>query len=857
MIFNMKRIKYLAILALLGLSSCTQEFNYDPTQEIQENAENIFGLIDPNQDWRTTTSGTVTVTANANLDDIAKVQILTESPFLNPNAKILAEADATLGQTVTLPYDAPRGTETLIAACVDSKGHHYITPFKLTDEQVSFQTAVSATRSATRAEGDIDVSGVTLDASSAQKSLNALRNIYADLAKQTQDPYMVEQAQKQNNYLWEGTNWSSEMLWQLSDNSTIGGDWKIVNGTVLKKADPITTAENEKLTAIFNAILPKYSNLAYLKQYDNMEAIRNSAAVRFFKGHLTSTGEPITIIPVQMSSKDLYKCDLYYYYYNPNNVPSGISEEDYIKQLPKFKAIHCDYTKNASGVEELEFFKVHEYLLPYYGDGTMLTSGKCPTDGIVYRIRNGYQKNKKSYYITYRGADYFNSDKMDVLYDDNNANLANQLWQIFTTEDGKKILYNIGSQKFLTGVGQYINTNSNGWGTFFAESKSVAKELAFEMDDMGNGAHRLWYNRSKSQLLGANSANNNPRVATNKTTNDGTLVDWYFDEYEGSQSINKLEFLTVDGNPNNNVAVSASIPKGYRVGFMLRKINVPSEGKTLQAYINTNNNGCVYGNGELNTVINKFPGHWQESVGVYSMKVNDTRIAMFNANNKTYLAFEDGNDCNYSDMIIEVVGNSGEMFDDVQEVEGLPYTMCFEDRPNIADYDMNDVVLRCIRLSPTQLELSLLATGANDEVYIEGISGKHISGTDLNNKEVHELFGVSTKTFVNTEPSASVHSYVTAVYEVSEFATIPQFLTNIYIRNKSRADDKIRVPEKGEPPFALIVPGDFDYPAERISIVNAYSGFRNWANNAYNYDGWLDSYDDTKLYINPFNRKTN
>ena len=206
-------------------------------------------------------------------------------------------------------------------------------------------------------------------------------------------------------------------------------------------------------------------------------------------------------------------------------------------------------------------------------------------------------------------------------------------------------------------------------------------------------------------------------------------------------------------------------------------------------------------------------------------------------------------------MIIEVVGNSGEMFDDVQEVEGLPYTMCFEDRPNIADYDMNDVVLRCIRLSPTQLELSLLATGANDEVYIEGISGKHISGTDLNNKEVHELFGVSTKTFVNTEPSASVHSYVTAVYEVSEFATIPQFLTNIYIRNMSRAGDEIRVPEKGEPPFALIIPGDFDYPAERISIVNAYSGFRNWTNNAYNYDGWLDSYDDTKLYINPFNRK--
>jgi hypothetical protein len=177
--------------------------------------------------------------------------------------------------------------------------------------------------------------------------------------------------------------------------------------------------------------------------------------------------------------------------------------------------------------------------------------------------------------------------------------------------------------------------------------------------------------------------------------------------------------------------------------------------------------------------------------------------------------------------------------------------MCFEDRPNIADYDMNDVVLRCIRLSPTQLELSLLATGANDEVYIEGISGKHISGTDLNNKEVHELFEVSTKTFVNTEPSASVHQSITAVYEVSEFATIPQFLSNIYIRNMSRTGNEIRVPEKGEPPFALIIPGDFDYPAERISIVDAYKGFRNWANNAYNYGEWVDFPDESKIYPNP------
>jgi hypothetical protein len=98
-------------------------------RRLKNNAENVFGIIDPNQYWRTVTSGTVTITANADLDDIAKVQILTESPFFNDQAKILAEADVTAGQTVQLSYDAPRENSTLVAACVDSKGHHYIKPF--------------------------------------------------------------------------------------------------------------------------------------------------------------------------------------------------------------------------------------------------------------------------------------------------------------------------------------------------------------------------------------------------------------------------------------------------------------------------------------------------------------------------------------------------------------------------------------------------------------------------------------------------------------------------------------------------------------------------------------------------------
>ena len=127
----MKKILFITLTGAMALSSCVQ-FDFDGAREtaIKENAEDVFGLIDPKQDWSNITSGSVTLTADASLKDIAKVQIYSESPYFNDNAKILAEADVTKGQTVTLNYDAPRGTTRLIAACVDSKGNFFTKGFK-------------------------------------------------------------------------------------------------------------------------------------------------------------------------------------------------------------------------------------------------------------------------------------------------------------------------------------------------------------------------------------------------------------------------------------------------------------------------------------------------------------------------------------------------------------------------------------------------------------------------------------------------------------------------------------------------------------------------------------------------------
>ena len=110
----------MTLLCALGMSGCMKHDIHEIQEAaIKDNAKKVFGDIDASQDWNSISSHAVTVTANANLRDVVKVQILTESPYLNPHATVLNEVEVTKGQTVALRYDAPNVYSRLIAACVD------------------------------------------------------------------------------------------------------------------------------------------------------------------------------------------------------------------------------------------------------------------------------------------------------------------------------------------------------------------------------------------------------------------------------------------------------------------------------------------------------------------------------------------------------------------------------------------------------------------------------------------------------------------------------------------------------------------------------------------------------------------
>ena len=176
-------MKKLFLFAAFGLvlSSCTKGFDMleptpdptpDPTptnnkasqEEINANVAKVFGTtFSPNQDWSSTTKYTVSVVADAPMDDIVKVQILTEAPYFNEDARVLNEATTSKGQSVSLTYDCPAEYKELVAACVDSKGIYYVAGFKAGDAQVNFQKVAKArTRGEYSLENLPDPSGLKM-----------------------------------------------------------------------------------------------------------------------------------------------------------------------------------------------------------------------------------------------------------------------------------------------------------------------------------------------------------------------------------------------------------------------------------------------------------------------------------------------------------------------------------------------------------------------------------------------------------------------------------------------------------------------------------------------------------------------
>ncbi|MCR4602703.1 MAG: LruC domain-containing protein [Prevotella sp.] len=832
-------------------------------QKVSDNAKQILGNIDPEQDWVTTTKGSIEITADADLQDIVKVQILTASPIMSTEAKVLNEAKVTKGQTVTLVFDAPSTMTRLIAACVNKEGAYRFKGFDIGQSEISFQKATTRAASTRASEGDYNfpaVSNFYLPLKESFLSYNAIRATRADEG-------VTESMAGSKMELWKNSGWHNERLWRTNSDyrsnqanyriEYAGSDWYMQNYSIRRDVtEDLTDEEKQELQDIFEEWLFWEDNNQN-RQLNNLSKIRNSEMVKLFNNQFVATGDPVILTPVQITSNDMSSVDVYYYYYNPADV-MGMTEEQeiqYIKDLPKFMAIAPHDLMipvdqwNMKGF--VEFTKKSEYVLPYYGDAPCFNATTLEgyeSDGKVYRIRNAYKVNNVTdYYMVYDNTE---KERMDPIYGEDSLKLPFQMWQIFKKVEGNDTycyLYNVGAHCFLDVNGDW---NTSWTKSDFLENTGNARTTTHKYKMLpgtveGSLKFKAENSGYKTNMLGCDinkTSGFNLGIWSDKDDSKGAC-DWFLDEYTGSWDFKnsiKTELKQISGDITKVItAQSFSIPKGYKVGFMMKKAKKDATGAYNFYYDNsyTNKfNGDLFGDGRLNKEINRFPDHFMGNANKDVIEQNDPRMAFFSANGKTYMTFEDGSDANFVDMIVEVT-NGVELVEETPEPEAQAYTMCFEDRPNIADYDLNDVVLRCTRKNKTTLVLSLIAAGANDDVFIHGATG-----WANDSKEVHEIFNHTAKgsdgnRFINTVRNGLQLPIVSGEVTVDANTSIIDYLKGIYIENKSMGLN-VGVASKGDPPYGIIIPIEFGYPEEYVPINKAYLNFIQWAEDRNSAKDW-------------------
>ena len=266
-------------------------------------------------------------------------------------------------------------------------------------------------------------------------------------------------------------------------------------------------------------------------------------------------------------------------------------------------------------------------------------------------------------------------------------------------------------------------------------------------------------------------------------------------------------------------------PKGYKIGFMVRA-KTTTEAPKKQ--------GELYFDGRLNNKINTWPNF-------NKLNPTDPRATWLKINDRVLMCWESGTDRDFNDILLEVEGSVEPIYT-THEFEYNTYTFCFEDTQK-GDYDLNDIVIKAKRINETTVEYSLVACGAYDELCVRNIN----AGVIQDNTEVHSLFGVGAKQFVNTESGAEKHAAITVQKTVSKSFSFLDAENQPFIYDLT-TKLTVKLSTKGQDPHGIMIPFDFKYPVEKVCIKDAYTEFNNWGSNPILSTNWYTKPVDGKVY---------
>jgi hypothetical protein len=312
-----------------------QPENNDPIvsgDDVKENAENVLGVtLDPNQDWCTTASGEVTITVNAS---VSKVQLLVKvcevtedcPSYVSRNSlKILNEKEISNQSVVKLHYDAPKENLGFYVAFTTTDGY-----------------LLSAVRNNAASIDDV--------AKARTRALPSNYTIPERTFKITEsiESYASQRGWNTGELLYSPSDADFAALKVSKDEDDYDAEFKALFEDIVDEVFPNGRSENN---------LPKVIASGYYNEYS----------------YLKTTGtEPIIVTPLykcdhpQEYGNEVYYSDLYYYYFKDADL-IGKDQVEYIKSLPKYKAIPLSKCFAKDGDDDI-VKKFGSYVLPFYGN---------------------------------------------------------------------------------------------------------------------------------------------------------------------------------------------------------------------------------------------------------------------------------------------------------------------------------------------------------------------------------------------------------------------------------------------------------------------------------------------------------
>ena len=171
------------------------------------------------------------------------------------------------------------------------------------------------------------------------------------------------------------------------------------------------------------------------------------------------------------------------------------------------------------------------------------------------------------------------------------------------------------------------------------------------------------------------------------------------------------------------------------------------------------------------------------------------------------------------------------------------WTMAFEDMATKGDFDFNDLVLTIVPDKKT----------ANADIYICATGGTISSYLYYGEEQIGEIHSLLGSIEGGKNVIANTHSQK---YQMKKIRTI-NLNKNTKIEDVARkfklivGNDVVTLPEKGEVPKAILVPGFWAWPKESTRIDKAYTRFADWAYDGKNsnHAGWYKHPEEGKTVI--------